>query len=101
MSKHMGVDSGYLKLGSATYDFLLVTLGKHTGLCRTVSEIAADFCRKVQISPNPCVFNAPAKGVPLGILSRRWSSEKPGSCPTRRYKEFDDVCIDFRYKTTM
>jgi len=48
---------------SATYDFLLVTVG----LSRTVSEINCDFHRKSQIFLTP-VYRASADGVPLRIM---------------------------------
>jgi len=44
------------------------------GLSRTVSEINGDVRRKsneIANFPTPRVFNAPAAGVPLGILYRR------------------------------
>ena len=44
------------------------------GLSRTVSEINGDFRRKSHENrqfPHPRVFNAPADGLPLGILYRR------------------------------
>ena len=45
------------------------------GLSRTVSEINGDVRQKIErkspIFPPPRVFNAPAEGVPLGILYRR------------------------------
>ena len=45
------------------------------GLSRTVSEINGDIGRKLpenrQFYHPPRVFNAPAEGVPLGILYRR------------------------------
>ena len=46
------------------------------GLSRTVSEINGDVAyvenrTKIANFPTPRVFNAPAEGVPLGILYRR------------------------------
>jgi len=44
------------------------------GLSRTVSEINGDIRRKSNENrqfSHPRVFNAPAEGVPLGILYRR------------------------------
>ena len=50
------------------------------GLSRTVSEINGDVRRKSnenrQFSYPPCVFNAPAEGVPLGIGYRRRGLKK-------------------------
>ena len=49
---------------SATYDFLLVTVG---GLSCIVSEINGDFGRTSQ-NFQPRAFNASVEGVPLDIL---------------------------------
>ena len=61
---------------SGTHDFLL-TLHSNVGLSRTVSEINSDFRRKSPIFPTHRVFNAPAEGVPLGVVYRRRCLEKP------------------------
>ena len=37
------------------------------GLSRTVSEINCNFRQKSPIFPTPCIFNATAEGIPLGI----------------------------------
>ena len=49
------------------------------GLSRTVSEIDGDIRRKSHENrqfSNPRVFNAPAEGVPRGILYRRRGLKK-------------------------
>ena len=37
------------------------------GISRTVSEIDGDFSRISQNFPTPCIFGAPAEGVPLEL----------------------------------
>ena len=59
------------------WDILLVVVT--IGLSRTVSEINVDFRRKshkkTPTFPTLCVFNAPAEGVPLEMVSA-WGKKK-------------------------
>jgi len=55
-----------------SYQHFIVTIG----LSRTFSEVDGDIRQKSPIFPTPRVFNAPAKGVPLGIVYRRRGLKK-------------------------
>jgi len=63
----LGVTRGHRKLYHSIRHPIIVVIG----LSRTVSEINGDFRRKSPTFLTPCVFNALAEGVPLGIGYRR------------------------------
>jgi len=52
---------------SASYDFLLVIPSNHGPISWRLED--GDLGRKSQIFPTHRLFNAPAEGVPLGVLS--------------------------------
>ena len=68
------------------------------GLPRTVSQINGDIRRKSPIFPTTRVFNAPAEGVPLGIVYRRrcpkkleWWGFQTSKMFSDRFSRFDTI----------
>ena len=77
---------------SGTHDFLLTFHSNHRPIS-TVSEINGDVRRKSNENrqfSHPRVFNAPADGVPLGILYRRRGLRKLEWRAFRWSKKFSD-----------
>ena len=64
---------------SGTHDFLLMFHSNHRPISHHFRDKRRSTSKIAQISPffpTPSVFNAPAEGVPRGILYRRWGLKK-------------------------
>ena len=64
---------------SSTHDFLLTFHSNHRPIShrfRDKRRFTSKIARKLPIFPSPCIFNAPAEAVPLGIGYRRRGQKK-------------------------
>jgi len=64
-----------------------------THLTITVSEIERYICEKIVILSYPLAFDAPVRGVPVGISPSRLERKNKNGGATRRPKNFEDVIV--------
>jgi len=78
---------------SATYDFLLVIQHNHGPISYRFQD-KRRFRSKIANFPHHCVLNAPAGSSPCNFVGlTKEGLKNTQSCPTRQWKEFDDMCI--------
>jgi len=61
----------------------------------TVSEIQRDIGRKSSIFSYPLTFDAPIRGVPIGIAPPRLVWKNQNGLATTRWKNFEDIFSHF------
>jgi len=61
----------------------------------SVSGIERDICEKIVILSYPFAFDAPVRGVPVGISAPPFGTEKLDWCRYPMVKNFEDMFIRF------